>query len=167
MANVRQKDPALLANKRGGRGRGLSVVKRDEAFIAPAAPTGIGAAGKKAWESFWRSDVSAAVDLDADATELHHWARCVDERERLWDIVKKAPLVKGSHGQLMANPLSRRIRDLTQDIDRISDRFGMNPMARFRLQFTVSEAGKSANELLRMLTESSVDMPDVIDLDDL
>lgn len=167
MAGARQKDPSLLANRRGGRGRGLSVVTRDDTFKPPSVPAGISTPGKKAWEAFWRSDVSAAVDIDADSTELNHWVRCVDERERLWVIVKKAPLVKGSHGQLMANPLSRRIRDLTQDIDRISDRFGMNPMARFRLQFTVSEAGKSANELLRMLTESSVDVPDVIDLEDL
>ncbi len=164
VANVRQKDPALLVNKRGGRGRGLSVVRRGETFQPPPVPAGINAPGRRAWEAFWRSDVSLSVDLDADSTDLLHWVRCVDERERLWAIVKKAPLVKGSHGQLMANPLSRRIRDLTQDIDRISDRFGMNPMARFRLQFTVSEAGKSANELLRMLTET-VDMPEVIDLD--
>jgi hypothetical protein len=38
----------------------------------------------------------------------------------------------------------------------------MNPMARWRLQFTVSEAGKSANDLLKLLSE---DVPEVIDLD--
>lgn len=164
MAGARQKDPALLVNKRGGRGRGLSVIKRDEAFVSPVVPAGIGAAGKRAWESFWRSDVSAAVDLAADATELEHWVRCVDERDRLWGIVKKAPLVKGAHGTLLTNPLSRRIRDLTKDIDRISDRFGMNPLSRWRLQFTVTEAGKSANDLLQVLSEA-VDEAEVIDVD--
>lgn len=167
MANVRQKDPALLANRRGGRGRGLTVLARDDAFIAPAAPTGLNAAGKKAWNEFWGSDVSAAVDLSADRSDLEHWARCIDERARIWPIIRKAPLVKGSHGQLMLNPLTRRARDLSGEIQRLSDRFGMNPAARFRLQLTVSEAGKSANELLRMLTETSADVPEVIDLDDL
>lgn len=167
MPGARQKDPALLANRRAGRGRGLTVLAREEAFIAPAPPPGLLAAGKNAWEDFWRSDVSAAVDISADRVDLEHWARCIDQRERFRKIADKAPLIKGSHGQLMLNPLHRRIRDLGDEIQRLSDRFGMNPAARFRLQFTVSEAGKSANELLKMLTESSVDMPDVIDLDDL
>lgn len=166
MAGARQKDPALLANKRGGRGRGLVVLARDDAFIAPAPPSALGAAGKRAWDNFWQSDVSAAVDLSADRPDLEHWARCIDERARIWPIVRKAPLIKGSHNQLMLNPLTRRARDLSDEIQRLSDRFGMNPAARFRLQFTVSEAGKSANELLRMLSESA-DMPDVIDLDEL
>jgi phage terminase small subunit len=72
----------------------------------------------------------------------------VDGREPLRAVVENMPPARWGHGQLMANPLSRRIRDLTQEIDRISDRFGMNPMARWRLQFTVSEAGKSAAGLL-------------------
>jgi P27 family predicted phage terminase small subunit len=166
MAGARQKDPALLANRRGGRGRGLTVLARDDAFIAPAPPSGLNAPGKKAWDEFWRSEVSAAVDFSADRSDLEHWAQCIDERARIWPIIRKAPLVKGSHGQLMLNPLTRRARDLSDEIQRLSDRFGMNPAARFRLQLTVSEAGKSANELLRMLSEAP-DLPDVIDLDDL
>ena len=67
----------------------------------------------------------------------------MDGREPLRAVVENMPPARWGHGQLMANPLSRRIRDLTQEIDRISDRFGMNPMAWWRLQFTVSEAGKS------------------------
>lgn len=167
MANARQKDPALLANRRGGRGRGLEVVARGPEFIAPKPPPGMRAMGRAAWQAFWQSDVSAAVDMNADGVELAHWARCVDERDHLWRIVQKAPLIKGSHGQLMTNPLVRRIRELTADIDRVSDRFGMSPLSRFRLQFTVSEAGKSANELLRMLSESASDLGDVIDMDEL
>ena len=164
MAGARQKDPALLANKRGGRGRGLVVLARDDAFIAPAPPTGLLAAGKRAWETFWQSDVSSAVDINADRIDLENWARAVDQRERFRKIVDKAPLVKGSHGQLMLNPLNRRIRELSEEIQKVSDRFGMNPMARWRLQFTVSEAGKSVNDLLKMLNEGA-DMPEVIDLD--
>jgi len=91
--------------------------------------------------------------------------------------VDKAPLVKGSHGQLMLNPLNRRIRELSEEIAKVSDRFGMNPMARWRLQFTVSEAGKSTEDLLKMLNEG-VEMPDskdavdadgyrILDLEDL
>ena len=156
-----------LVNRRGGRGRQLTVIKRDEAFVAPAPPVGLRKYGREAWAAFWTSDVSGAIDMAADREDLEHWARSVDERARLWPLAMKEPLTRGSMGQLVPNPLFNVIDRLTRDIDRLSDRFGMNPAARFRLQFTVSEAGKSANELLRMLTESSMDVPDVIDLEDL
>lgn len=153
-----------LVNRRGGRGRQLSVVRRDGAFVAPDAPEGLRAHGRAAWESFWKSDVSSAVDFAADGEDLAHWARCVDERARLWPIAMKNPLVTGSMKQLVPNPLFRVIDGLTRDIDRLSDRFGMNPAARYRLQFTVTEAGKSANQLLAML-DQDLEVPDVIDVE--
>lgn len=164
MPGARQKDPSLLVNKRAGRGRGLTVLARDAAFIAPSAPGGLGAVGKRAWEAFWQSDVSSAVDINADRVDLENWVKAVDQRERFRRIVDKAPLVKASHGGLMLNPLNRRIRELSDEIQKVSDRFGMNPMARWRLQFTVSEAGKSVNDLLRMINDGA-DVPEVIDLD--
>lgn len=166
MPGVRQKDPALLANRRGGRGRGLTVLAREEAFVAPEPPRGLTVSGQRAWRDFWTSEVSAAVDLAADRVDLENWIKAVDQRERFRKIVDKAPLVKDRNGNLHLNPLNRRIRELSEEIGRVSDRFGMNPMARWRLQFTVSEAGKSANDLLKLLSESA-DMPDVIDLDEL
>jgi P27 family predicted phage terminase small subunit len=167
VSNQRQKDPALLINRRAGRGRGLTVLPRDDAFIVPAPPAGLRAAGRRAWRDFWTADVSAAVDIAADREDLEDWIKAIDERAKLRVTADKAPLVRGSHGQFMLNPLFRRLTTLDDKIQRYSDRFGMNPAARFRLQFTVSEAGKSANELLRMLTDSAVELPEVVSLDDL
>ena len=164
MVAARQKNPALLADKRKGRGRGLTVLERPESFIVPEAPTDLGREGKAVWESFWRSEVSAAVDIAADRVDLEDWVRCVDERARYRAAIKAQPLIEGSHGQLKRNPLAIDVKDLSERIQKYSDRFGMNPMARWRLQFTVSEAGKSANDLLKLLSE---EMPDVIDLDDM
>ena len=163
---VRQKDPALLTKRTGGRGRGMTVLARPDAFIAPSPPEDLSKPGLRVWESFWRSEVSAAVDIDADREDLEDWARCVDERARYRAAVKAHPLIEGSHGQMRRNPLTIDVKDLSERIQKYSDRFGMNPMARWRLQFTVSEAGKSANDLMKLLSESA-EMPDVIDLDDL
>lgn len=165
MAGQRQKDPALLANRRGGRGRGLVVVQRDDSFVAPAAPPGLRAYGKKRWLQFWQSENALAIDVNAHGEDLSRWIKCVDERERLWQILRKAPIIKGSHNQLIRNPLSLQVRDLTGEIQWLSDRFLMNPLAEFRAQFTASEAGKSANELLKMLMEDERDDSDVIDVD--
>lgn len=163
---MRQKDPSLLADRRKSRGRGMSVLARPDAFIAPTPPEDLGKQGLAVWAAFWRSEVSAAVDIEADREDLEDWARCVDERARYRAAIKAHPLIEGSHGQMRRNPLAIDVKDLSERIQKYSDRFGMNPMARWRLQFTVSEAGKSANDLLKLLSESA-DMADVIDLDEL
>lgn len=166
MPGVRQKPPEMLQNQRGGRGRGITVRARDGSLVVPDPPTGLRAYGKRAWAEFWQSDVSAVVQMEADREELEHWARCVDERKRLWDIVKKSRLIKGSHGQLMTNPLVRQIRDLTVDINRVSDRFGMNPTSRFRLQFSATAVVHSANELMDLLNDDSDDEAEEFEVPD-
>ena len=58
------------------------------------------------------------------------------------------PLLRGQRGAV-AHPLRLVLRDLSKDIERAGDRFGMNPLSRFRLQFTVAEVGKSLEDLMR------------------
>ncbi len=48
----------------------------------------------------------------------------------------RPPLVKGSHEQVMLNPLFRRLRDLNREIARAEEHFGMTPLARLRLGVT-------------------------------
>lgn len=60
----------------------------------------------------------------------------MDEREKLHAATVRAPLVRGSHEQLMLNPLFRRLRDLNRQIARAEEHFGMTPLARLRLGLT-------------------------------
>lgn len=167
MAGQRQKAPALLANTRGGRGRGLVVVPKTVERVPPV-PAGITSHGRKVWRRFWSSKVASAVDLDADMERLHHWIRCVDERAKLWPLLSASPLIQGSHRQLMVNPLMRRVRELTRDIERAEEAFGMTPLSRFRLQLTYADAGIGLDQLRRRMQESpAIDDIPVVDLDDL
>lgn len=134
MAGKRQKPPGELVYRRGGRAKALAQVA--PAHIAPTAPDGLGEHAAAVWTTFWASKVSGAVDLDADGEALRHWIRCVDERENLRGATSRAPLVKGSHEQLMLNPLFRRLRDLNREIARAEEHFGMTPLARLRLGVT-------------------------------
>ncbi len=102
----------------------------------PSAPEGLGEHALGAWSGFWASKVSGAVDLLADGEALRHWILCVDEREKLRAATVRAPLAKGSHEQLMLNPLCRRLRDLSREIARAEEHFGMTPLARMRLGVT-------------------------------
>jgi hypothetical protein len=167
MAGQRQKSPGLLADHRRGRGRTFEVVPQPQRIV-PAAPETVGEYARGVWDAFFASWVASAVNYDAHGERLRHWIRCVDERERLWPLLVSAPLVKGSHGQLMVNPLMRRVRELTRDIERAEEAYGMTPLATWRMQLTATEAKRSANDL-RWELMRPVEGPDddVIDLEDL
>lgn len=165
MAGVRQKSPALLQNQRGGRGRVFEVVTRGTRK-APPAPKGITPQARKVWREFWSTWISDAVNYEAHGERLRWWIHCVDERWRLEKLVTATPLVKGSHGQLMLNPLQRRIDRLTRDIERAEEAYGMTPLATWRMQLTATEAKRSANDLRReLMTPVSRTDDGVIDLD--
>ena len=85
--------------------------------------------------------MSRAVDPEADYEALRHWILAVDEREKLSEMGVAQPLMPGARHsaatpQFILNPLFRRISELTDEIRRTEDAFGMNPLSRFRLQLT-------------------------------
>lgn len=92
--------------------------------------------------------MAAAVDLEADHEALRHWIYAVNEREQLSELATAQPLIPGTRHtkerpHLVLNPLFRRIRELTVDIEKAQEAFGMTPLSRFRLQLTYADAGQS------------------------
>lgn len=166
MANQRQKDPALLVNRRGGRGRQWQIAPLAEGMV-PEPPAGIGAAARRVWDRYMRSWVAGAVQADADLDALEQWILNVDEREKTRVAIRREPLVPGSRGNLVPNPLYKRITQLNREIQQAREHFGMTPLSRWRLQLMASEAGRSQHALTRALrhTENAEGTPTVIDLD--
>jgi P27 family predicted phage terminase small subunit len=138
MSNVRQKPAAALAFKRGGRGV-VPILPQPPVNI-PEAPEDVGDYALAVWESFWQSEVSGAVNMKRDGERLRHWCRCVDQRERLWKLWRNQPLMTGMKGGLVGNPLWRQIKDLTADIDRAEQVFGMTPLYKMRLTGALDQA---------------------------
>lgn len=145
MAGKRQKPPSELVYRRGGRVKALVPVTA--ANLAPRLPDDLGDHAAAVWTAFWASKVSGAVDLDADGEALRHWILCVDEREKLRVATSRAPVVKGSHEQLMLNPLFRRIRELNREVARAEEHFGMTPLARLRLGVTYLQEQAAKEDL--------------------
>lgn len=147
MPAKRQKPPEMLVNRRGGRGQKMEVVVARRP-APPRCPADVSSYGRSVWSRFWKSRPSHAVDTDADLERLHHWVRCIDERHRLWEMVRQAPLIRGAkEGTWIPNPLARRVRELSKDIERSEEAFGMTPLARFRLQLTFAEASGATEAL--------------------
>lgn len=150
MANTRQKPPDQLVNRRGGRGRQLVVTGGPPP--APPYPKGISAQAVARWRAFWKSEVAAAVDLNADQERIRRWIIAVDEREKLWKVACAQPLISSRFG-LVKNPLWTVINQLTNEIQRAEEHFGMTPLSRFRLAFTKTESQHSLEDLMRKISE--------------
>lgn len=170
MAGVRQKDPNQLANRRGGRGRGLvvAVPANRTTPTMPSVPDGMDWSPRvrAVWTSFWKSPVSAAVDLNADSERLNRWMEAIQEREDLLAEIRRDGYSGnwGPMGALVSHPSLVYVKHLDREIARLSEHFGATPLSRFRLQITFSEAGQKEEQLRRMKQPRGAKTAEVIDL---
>src|SRR5689334_16117561 len=122
MAGKSQKHPASL---QGHRPQRQMITLAPQTNTAPTAPSGLLPSAEHAWDAFWRSGVSQIVDRDADMDALEDWIWLVSERDRLRPLVQAEPLVLGSMGQMVENPLSKTIDRYSKRIERYREQFGM------------------------------------------
>lgn len=114
----------------------------------PEPPKGILKATREAWDDFWSSDLCRAVESQ-DRHSLERLFLMRDEWLRCQRAVKRDPLVDGSQGQPVLNPLARRMDALQSEIRQLEDRFGLNPSARARLNVSFGDAQRSIHDLAR------------------
>jgi P27 family predicted phage terminase small subunit len=102
---------------------------------------------REQWAQLWRSPLASAIDLRADAARLRRMFQAIDERLIVAAAIARNRLVAGSRGQPRLNPLVGYEAQLTREIERAMEHFGMTPLARFRLGI---QAGDAAHALERM-----------------
>lgn len=145
----------------------FGVVARTSLHDPPACPArlaGLAPLGStvEAWDRLWRSDVVSVVDLGSDMEAVVRWASLLDERERALRAFRRKRLVEGSQGQAVLNPLWNVVRGCDGELRALEDRIGLSPKARLQLGITYAEAGKSLDELNRLMDEEG----DADDVDD-
>ncbi len=145
MAGKRQKSPAALQGHRSVAPlkelSGGAAVPREQ---LPAPPEGLDPAAVDYWYGYLGSVVGrSVVNLDTDGPALRRWAACVSQRLKLQPQLDATPLVKGSMGQKVVNPINTLIVNLTREIERLEEHFGMTPLARMRLGIAIGEAADS------------------------
>ena len=124
------KDPeALLGHRAKARPQPASG---PAAFRPPRASAEWLPATRAAWRAFWASDMAAvasAVDLPA----IGRLFAMYDQHARAMEVVGKALVVRGSTGQIRANPLADLALKLEASIARLEDSLGLSPAARQRM----------------------------------
>lgn len=168
MGNKPQKPVDQLQYTREGRAarRTLLLPVTDTPRPIPPAPKETQPNARRRWRDYWRSPIARAVNLDSDGEAIYRWLHCISERERLQPLADKTPLVKGSTGQLVANPLYGIIAGLSREIERLEEHLGMTPLARMRLGITAAQETATVHDLRQKLECSQPAKPaGVIDLD--
>lgn len=140
----------------------FGVVARRALPETPSCPERIAGAKPlestaEAWDRLWRSDVVSVVDLLSDMESVVRWASLLDERERALRAFRRQRLVAGSQGQMVINPLWSVVRGCDTELRALEDRIGLSPKARLQLGITYAEAGKSLDELNRLMDEEDAD----------
>lgn len=107
------------------------------------------------WSEFWSSPPATAVDMRADGVRLTRWIQAVNERLEVAKDVSKKRIVQGSMGQQRMNPLFAYLNELTAEIERAEQHFGMTPLSRFRLGIEAGAAALTAEALNDKLNQLS------------
>lgn len=152
---ARRKPPGTHQDRRNGRR--LAVVRPNDPAvpkIVPPAPTGILEVSEQIWTAFWQSESADFVDPGLDLYRLRRWIETVDERERLMETFRESPIVEGSTGQAVLNPVSKRLGVLEAQIKEAEEAFGMTPAARLKLGIGVSAGGTIGGPSVHQLNEA-------------
>lgn len=134
---ARQKPVAALAFKRGGRGQ--VAVLPPIRTVVPDAPEDLSEYALTAWNDFFQTEVSGAVNMKRDGERVRHWIRCVDARQRLWGEWTAQPLLFDGT-RVTGHPLFSQLMRLSAEIEKAEVKFGLNPLDKMRLTGALDQA---------------------------
>jgi P27 family predicted phage terminase small subunit len=138
--------PALLAGHR--QQRELAPLGGRESLPVPRCPAGVLPATAKRWRELWKSRVSEAWDRQSDLPALTRYILLLDRWLRHDEMVRTAPMLRGSKDQLRANPLATRMDAIESQLRDLENDLGLTPAARVRLGISLVEARSALDRYL-------------------
>jgi phage terminase small subunit len=99
----------------------------------PPAPDGISPELVETWAEYWGSPLARATDDYTKRAAVTRLWQMYDLRDKHYEAYRTAPLVEGSQGQLVLNPMGRQLQTLESQILQLEDRLGLNPKAQIAL----------------------------------
>lgn len=139
----RTKKPAGTAvDPRNGRQVALAVVRGDR-FDPPA---NVSDEVRPYWDFYWDDQVSSA-QTPADRVILIRWITELDRYFKLIRIADACPIVTGSQGQEVENPLYMTAHRSLQAVQYCERQLGMGPLHRSSLGIAVVSEARSLADL--------------------
>lgn len=158
----RTKKPAGQAvDRRNGRRTELAAAEQMRRFGLPKRADGEPwlPETRKAWAAVWKDPVSSLLSV-ADRPVLLRWAGALHRAEHAYELADAEPMVTGSQGQEVANPLYGVGDAQIVIAQRCEAQLGVGALHRARLGIVFAHGQKSLAELNAALTGGAGDEPD-------
>lgn len=125
------------------------VADSEAAGFVPAIPEGMGERAAAKWRAIVPLIARQVPLKEVDADALRQYCEAAVLREKAVAELDGAPLLlSGPNGAEYANPLMRIIKEQDALMARLSERFGLDPASRRRLQVEAAKTGNALTELL-------------------
>jgi P27 family predicted phage terminase small subunit len=142
----RTKKPAGQAvDRRNGRRADLALAG-GQSVERPEPPASLGDEARKQWDAYWE-DAAALVQTSADRGVVLRWIDAVDRYVRTLSEADKKPLVKGSTGQLVENPLYKIAERSLSTVERAEKQLGIGALNRAGLGIAVIAEQRSLADM--------------------
>jgi len=141
---------------------------RLEVSVAPSMPEppeGISAELVASWAEYWSSPLASATDAQSKLNAVTRLWQLYDLRDKHHAAYVAQPLVDGSQGQQVLNPLGRQLNSLESQILALEDRLGLNPKSQLQLGVTWAEGQKQLRDLADRVFQSKPASDDEADDD--
>ena len=99
-------------------------------LVAPAAGEGWSEATVAEWDAWWASDVARMIDVASEAPIVFRCFDLLDQAARFEEVGRSEPLVEGSTGQMVINPLLKHAQGLRDEARRDEAVLGGGPQPR-------------------------------------
>lgn len=129
-------------DKRNGRRADLSVVVGDRLD----APDGLSEPALALWQAYW-ADPVATVQTGVDRGLLYRWIGEYDRYLRMTGEADQEPLVTGSQGQSVENPLYKIAYRALAAAEKCERQLGVGPLWRSNLGIAVIAEKKSLADM--------------------
>ena len=143
----RSKKPAGTAvDRRNGHRADLVVADGNDALAKPERPDNLCAEAVQQWDAYWQ-DAAARVQTAADRGVVLRWIDAVDRYLRTLGEADAQPLVFGSTGQQVENPLYKIADRALSTIERCEKQLGIGALNRAGLGIAVITGQRSLADM--------------------
>lgn len=117
----------------------------------PPAGEGWSEATVAEWDAWWASDVARMIDVASEAPIVFRCFDLLDQAARFEEVGRSEPLVEGSTGQMVINPLLKHAQGLRDEARRDEAVLGRGPKRRLDLGIKFGDAARSLDDVNRRL----------------
>lgn len=109
------------------------------------------------WESWWGSEIARMIEADSEAPIVFRMFDLLDQAARFEALGREQPMVEGSTGQAVINPLLKHAQALRDEARRDEAVIGRGPKRRLDLGIKFGDAARSLDDINRRLGRGSND----------